>query len=547
MPDLAHSLQGHDLGHLRIVAERWGLELNAPDARSALGQLPKLLLDKPLVDEIVEALPPEARAALSTLQGAGGRMPWSQFLRRFGEVREMGPGRRDRLKPHRHPASISEALWYRALVARAFFDAPGGPQEFAYIPDDLLPLLPASESHDPTLLGRPAAPAERAHLILANDRILDHACTLLAALRLGLAEAELDTHLADPAPPRPSLEALLSTARILGPQGDPLPEAVRAFLEAPRPVALAQLAAAWLGSEEYNDLHLIPYLQAEGEWSNHPSAARQKVLSFLGALPPQEWWSLDAFVADVKQHHPDFQRPAGDFESWYLRDLRTGQYLRGFHHWDAVDGTLLRHLITGPLHWLGFIDLAAPQEDSPPRAFRFSPWSSSLLAGQPPSGLRTEEAPLHVSAKAELLVPPLTPRAVRYQLARFCEWDGFSKGNYRYHLTAASLARAERQNLRIPHLLALLQPHAAASLPPNLVRAFKHWQQHAAQARIEQVSVLRVNTPEVLQALRGTPAARFLGDPLGPTSVVVKPGAWRKVIDALTELGFLAELRQEDG
>ena len=33
MPTLAQSLHSHDLGHLRIIAEHWGIELAAPDTR----------------------------------------------------------------------------------------------------------------------------------------------------------------------------------------------------------------------------------------------------------------------------------------------------------------------------------------------------------------------------------------------------------------------------------------------------------------------------------------------------------------------------------
>ena len=41
--------------------------------------------------------------------------------------------------------------------------------------------------------------------------------------------------------------------------------------------------------------------------------------------------------------------------------------------------------------------------------------------------------------------------------------------------------------------------------------------------------------------MRKSKAARFLGEPLGPTSVVIKPGAQPKVMAALAELGLLAE------
>ena len=119
----------------------------------------------------------------------------------------------------------------------------------------------------------------------------------------------------------------------------------------------------------------MPRLRVEGSWQNDPLHARQATLQFLSPLPPGVWWSLNAFIEAVKQTHPDFQRPAGDYDSWYLYDTSTETFLRGFEHWDEVDGALLRYLITGPLHWLAILDLASPEPGKPPSAFRLSPWA----------------------------------------------------------------------------------------------------------------------------------------------------------------------------
>jgi hypothetical protein len=141
MPDLIHSLQNRDLGHLRIVAELWGVDIKSPENDAALKELSAALLDRDLVREITGSLPLEARSALEALTRAGGKIPWAAFARQFGEMREAGPGRRDREQIYLNPISAAETLFYRALLARAFFDTPNGPQEFAYIPDDLRELI----------------------------------------------------------------------------------------------------------------------------------------------------------------------------------------------------------------------------------------------------------------------------------------------------------------------------------------------------------------------------------------------------------------------
>jgi hypothetical protein len=95
------------------------------------------LLDRHRVGEVVEELSAEARAALEDLNRNDGSMPWPQFARRYGLVREMGPARRDREEPHRHPVSPAEVLWYRALVATS--EHPGSPQSRLLGPAALLP------------------------------------------------------------------------------------------------------------------------------------------------------------------------------------------------------------------------------------------------------------------------------------------------------------------------------------------------------------------------------------------------------------------------
>jgi hypothetical protein len=564
MPTLIQSLHGHDLGHLRIIAEHWGVELKAPNARSGFAELTQALLDQSLVVEISAALSPDALSALRLLLNSDGRLAWAQFIRSYGDLRSIGPGRRDRERPDRSPISPVEELWYRAFIARAFFDTASGAQEFAYIPDDLLPLLaaalePGQKSTIPSekpLLGRAARSEERAYPLLADDHLLDHICTLLAAHRLDI----------DPTPqfstaPDPQVEgssdpllsfatSLLTTANLLNPTGLPDPENARLHLEATRAAALTQLAQAWLQSPEHNDLHHVPHLRSEGEWRNDPLDTRRFVVDLLSAIPDETWWSISAFLADLRRDYPDFQRPASDYDSWFIRDTRSNQFLRGFEHWEDVDGALIRYLITSPLHWLGIVDLAFPEEDLPvweASAFRRSKWSKLLLGWTGDLDVSSsqkfskEDQPIRVRSDGRVNIPFLTPRTARYQIARFCKWESPSLHEYRYRLTPGSLDKAIDQGLKIQHLQTLLARHTK-TVPPNIVNALNRWEQRGTEARLQSVMVLRLSSPELLSVLQKSRAARYLGDPLGPTTVVIKPGAAEKVLEALTEMGYLGEI-----
>jgi XPB/Ssl2-like helicase family protein len=546
MPDLFESLLKQDIGHLRVIAELWGVELKSTEADAAREELSVALLEPNLFNEVIDSLTPEADSAITALVNSGGRIPWPTFTRKYGEIREAGAGKRDREKLHLNPASTTEVLYYRGLLARAFFDTKKGPQEFAYVPDDLLALLDreeeenVEESESPEPLGRAASPGERGQEIPATDLILDDATTLLAALRLGIEPPETSI-------PTNVLQGFLQSANLI--KGNaPQPEPVKAFLEAPRAEALEMLQHAWMDSDSFNELCLMPTIRCEGEWKNQPQETREFLLNLVDAIPERKWWSLNAFVRDIKQKYADFQRPAGDYDSWFIKRAADGQYLRGFASWDQVDGALVKYFITHILHWLGQADLCTAEGASEPTSFQISSLQSQLTSG--------ENQKIHVSSQGVISIPRLAPRVVRYQISRFCEWDDGrvaknteTKSNedlYRYRISTNSLTKAREQGLKVEHLLALLSRHADAGVPPSLVKALKRWEVNGTEARVQTQVILKVSKPEVLEEMRKSRAAKFLGEVLSPTTVVIKSGAIQKVMEALTELGLLTEVQTTD-
>ncbi|RLD08281.1 MAG: hypothetical protein DRI56_05665 [Chloroflexota bacterium] len=545
MPNLQHNLRKFDYGHLQIVANLWGIPLDAPDVRHAVPLLEAELKNNELLQEVVNALPQSAMQALAWLVSEGGTVTWAAFTRRCGEVREMGPGRRDREHPDQNPISPAEILWYRAFLARGFFDTETGPQEFAYVPNDLLELVSAivpvptngegTTSNVNIFLGRQATPEERQHVTKATAQIVDHTCTLLAGLRMGI---DSSVHLPKSETATAFFRAILTTMGILGAEGNPNPKQTRAFLNLSRAETILALWQAWLSSSTHNDLRLTPSLQAEGAWENDPLRTRKEILKFLSRIPRNTWWSVSSFIARVKEKHPDFQRHSGDYDSWFLKDRGTGEYLRGFEHWSQVEGALLRYTIAGPLHWLGILDTATPNANAPVTAFRFSALSNALLDGKPPSTLGPETGQITIRSKGEIDIAASVPRAIRYQIARFCTWKPLKRERYYYSFTPVSLARAEEQGLQVAHLLTLLQGHAQA-VPPNIIQALRRWRQQGVEASLKKETVLRLSSPAMLQALKKSRASRFLREQLGPAAVVIEEGAETKIAEALMEMGFL--------
>ena len=551
MQPLLRTLQDHDPGHLRILAELWGFDLPPGLARQVVKALTKFMLDPTNVEEIVESLPAPIRQALDYVLSMGGRVPLSDFIRRYGPLRDMGPGRRDREKPWRTPASPVEALWYRGLIARAFADTRFGPQEYAFIPTDMYSLLPKpSLKTGSEPLGQLADPPPRSQP--ATSAAVDDATTLLAALRRQpCTEMEmpptrrqaLAPFLRQPLALDLLIELLQAEAILVAHRLQPQSQPTRAFLNTPRAEALRVLLLTWERSTSWNDLQHVPHLTCTGNnWPNDPFTSRQTALELIHLIPLRSWWDLDRFLEAVRNYQPGFQRPAGDFDSWYLRDTHSGVFLRGFKHWDDVDGALLRFLITGPLHWLGAADLGRSHRGDTVTCFRLTPAAAILFDHQAPITIKESTASATVRPDGRITVPRRALRALRYQISRFTSWDPIDEESYHYRLTPTALAIAAGQDLQLNHIFTILETAGVEPIPATLRKALQRWCDNGQEARLERQLILRVQKPEILDELRSNrTTARHLGEILGPTAIIVDKHDWTRLCDDAARLGILID------
>ncbi|MDW7992616.1 MAG: hypothetical protein RMK65_10970, partial [Anaerolineae bacterium] len=358
---LARCLVDTDPLRLEVIARSWlelGSEDPLPERAELLAALRARMSDPETLRRVWDSLSPQEQEALSRLQALGGTMAWLTFVRRWGEVRPMGPGRMMRERPWESPISVAEALWYRGLVFRTVVEGPTGFYDAAIIPEELGALLPAPSDSPLRLEPIPSPPSPP----VPSDAFLDDFCTYLAHLqvypRRSLREednegpnARLRPYLRDADPGRLRLlRHLLGRLGWLRPDRlgylRLIPEPVTEWLKAPPPRQRLILAEAWREDPTWNDLQQVPTLHLEktGAWRNDPLLARKAILNHLRACRLGEWYSVPGFIAAVKEADPDFQRPDGNYNRWYIRSTVTGEYLSGFEHWDDVEGALIRYL-----------------------------------------------------------------------------------------------------------------------------------------------------------------------------------------------------------
>ena len=266
------------------------------------------------------------------------------------------------------------------------------------------------------------------------------------------------------------------------------------------------------------------------------------IIASLRDVSADSWWIVDAVVDEIYSENPDFQRPGGDYESWYIRDEASGDYLTGFESWPRVDGAMLRFMITGPLHWLGLADLG---RFAGGMLGRLNAYGRAFVSGGRWPASPDKDVPLALHEDGTAEASRRMSRYDRFQLARFTEWLNVHEGStYRYRFSPGGLRRATIQGIQPGHVRGFLARKLGGDTVPDTVKTLLERWEHTAEAdaTIEQITVLRTASAEALDAVYDDPAVRrYLGARLGPDAVIVRPGQAAALQNALAQFGVLAE------
>jgi hypothetical protein len=568
MESLLVVLQNLDAGIHLALADVWGI--NASKVKGEA--LPQALYDAMHTPERAERvwdmLDDRARGALQMLlANKQHKMLKTQFELLHGKLDKMGRNQIERERPHKQPKTVTQALYYRGLLAEGFDkDSKGNIVPIVFVPQELVAVLPIHKTQyanlkDDLLAEAPQGAPQQAQALapldeedieaprLADTAIVDDMTTLLAYLRLYSAGVEGDSflpvdaerilpHLLKPDAERLTFMLCIGVSADLIAVQDgrayPRREGSQKWLSLPRWAQIKHLAEAWRDGDIYQDMWHVTGLHPDPEAFAYDSVvARHAIVGFLHKFPPSNakaWWGVQDFIDTVKAHEPHFQRPNGDYDSWYIRNSHD-EYLRGFESWDAVEGALIEFLLYAPLHWLGLMDTA---ED----AVRLNAYGRGFVGLAPfPQPAETPEK-VHLKPDGTLWVTRKASRADRYQVARFAEW--LSDGEpFTYRITTHSIELAHEQGITPAHIEAFLKKHAEA-LPAPLIRLLSLTQAGAlAQVTLESMVVLRTTSVDVLDRIFNEPSLRrYLGARLGETAVAVRADAVDALKGALGQHGF---------
>lgn len=547
MPSLIQTLPSGDINFYRVISSFWGFDLSYPEPDQALAELVESMCDIEYLNSVVGGLDEAALNALDVLFQNGGKMPLPQFSRKYGEIREVGAGKRDRERLYDSPISAAEVLFYRGLIGKGFIKSMDASVEQVFLPDEIIQGMEllgyevayTEPESDPQTLQEPEAPplelaaslpgrsateAEAEKPLLRDTDLLSELTTVVCAYRNQQAFPQISLT-------KSEADGLLLGAGIISETGLET-NAVKRFLEIDRDQALEMLFRGWLDATRFSELRNVSGIEFEGEWIEPVVQTRSFLLKLFELVPIGKWWNLAAFIRYIKENTPDFQRPAGNYEVWLMKRASDGEYLKGYRHWDEVEGRLIEYFLTRPLRWFKMIDLAGSNGSEVVTAFRVKAKDRAIL---------NEEGKLSVSSNGQIVLQKDSPRVIRYHVSRFCEAPKITREQFIFKVTHASLNRAQDQGLTTEQLVGLLKKNSEQPIPPLFLKTLDRWKKFGIEARFHDVVILRVKSPDVLVELKKTSAARFIKEEISPTTVIVPKDAREKVRLALMEIGVMPE------
>ena len=497
---------------LEAIAEGWGVALTDEHTHEIVERLADEMVSAESVQFVLRRLDEAEREALAYVL-ALGQVKAHVMTRKYGAIRRLGAGRLEWEAAWRQPVSAAERLWFLGLIYREYAKEERYHGQVFYTPAELraalpplgieLPAFGVERAPSPSVVQDDAdALAHDAFVVLSYVR--RHEVRARSPRRHGLRRdsgghgapapnrghgvpegiltarewAALRPRLAGPSDAQ-RLRFLLHLCACAGlvvvKEGLWVPSAeAAAWLKGSDVARQRALYQAWLDDDDWNELWLMPGVRCEDTgWRNDPPLPRRVVVEYLRQCPLTTWCTIDSFVESIHQVAPDLMRPDGDYDSWYIRDAQTGQYLTGWGSWPRVEGALIRYLLRHPLRWLGMVAIGRSQAEADASSFMLTEQGAAVLeSGEVAPG---EPQCIVVQDDLQVVVPAGASWYDRFLLERFAEWIEERDGAARYRLRARSVRACLSGGVTVQQVLAFLRRVSGGRLPPGVVRALQSW------------------------------------------------------------------------
>ncbi|UCC64953.1 MAG: helicase-associated domain-containing protein [Anaerolineae bacterium] len=286
--------------------------------------------------------------------------------------------------------------------------------------------------------------------------------------------------------------------------------------------------------------------------------ARNKVIEHLTKLPTREWVALERLVNRLRmidyeflfsrevpdQHRyygygyysPDYDTPYSAYRNplgWQFSPVKDEA-----EGWEIVETQFIRNIITGPLHWLGVVDIGYAgqvEEDGAalqPFDYQVTEIGARLLGLGDAPDLPTTKGQVVVQPNFQIFALDPISDHVLATLDQFAERVSAERA-IEYKLTRQSVYAGQQRGWTTKRIVEYLEGVSDVPLPQNVARTLEEWEALHRRIVIHRRSALaQTATPEMMDALLANPVlAAHLGRHLLPTVALLKANR-----DAVTRL-----------
>jgi hypothetical protein len=362
----------------------------------------------------------------------------------------------------------------------------------------------------------------------------------------------------------------------------PLPGAADFFALTPA-ARVQRTFEVWRQTDAFNELLLVlctmprevrPARPEQGLLMAHPLVvqARQTVLRALAVVcapnAAEAWLPLEGLCAWLREDDYEFLLARSARRIGLNTYAPAPPYSAGANPlgvefpgvrteaegWDQIEANFIRGVVTGPLSWLGLVDLGAVLQNdatgtvksngaaqpAPADAFCLTPMGRWLLGLGPRPEIPDGGGRVIVQPNLHIVALDPVNDALLVALDAFAERLNAERA-VEYRLTRASVYAGQQAGWSAERIRAFLSEHTGADLPGNVARTLEEWQAQHERIVLRPAVTLAHGPAAVFDALAANPAAADLlaARPLPEVILLKDHTAVADLVSVLRERGLL--------
>ena len=214
--------------------------------------------------------------------------------------------------------------------------------------------------------------------------------------------------------------------------------------------------------------------------------------------------------------------------------------------WTLVVDRFLLAMLTGPISWMGLIDVARDAHDVP--VMRARPEAGALI-GRPFATVGQQDRPrLHFGDEMSLILPFGSSNSELYaRMTSIGQLEEVSSDGAHYRLSIPGLQRAFRNGDTAHDLLRFFEEHAAEPVPLSFRQRIEHiWHRYGRVRLYDDVSLIELSDDLLLPELSAaTSLARHVLHQFSPRLIAVETAVVDELNTELSRLGYSPRLIEE--